>query len=114
MTTESTEEILRGNYELALINFTDETNDVNSTNHTQYSTLETWSYNFWPLVIIIMPIVTVGGNLLVIVSSELILRCFFTHFGLIAQYNMLLRLCLILFVRSVWLGNETFKIQQTF
>ena len=49
------------------------TNDTNQTEMykaNQTTIPDDWSYNFWPIMITIMPIVTVGGNLLVIVSYQ--------------------------------------------
>ena len=72
-TTQSTEDIYEVGYESSLSNSaTDMDVYLNTTNNTQQSLPYNWSYNFWPLIIVIMPIVTVGGNLLVIVSDFLI------------------------------------------
>jgi hypothetical protein len=69
-TTQSTEEIYGDRYESSFKNATADTSVYfNNTNHTQHSLPHDWSYNFWPLIIVVMPIVTVGGNLLVIVSD---------------------------------------------
>ena len=42
---------------------------MDDTNNTQNSLPDDWNYNYWPLIIAIMPLVTIGGNLLVIVSN---------------------------------------------
>ena len=39
------------------------------TNNSHHSMTDDWSYNYWPLIIAFMPLITVGGNLLVIVSK---------------------------------------------
>ena len=44
-----------------------------SANNTHQSQPDDWNYNYWPLIISIMPLITVGGNLLVIVSISLFL-----------------------------------------
>ena len=51
--------------------YTNETNQTVMFNANQTTIPDDWSYNFWPIMITIMPIVTVGGNLLVIVSFEI-------------------------------------------
>ena len=38
-------------------------------NSSHLSIPDDWSYNYWPLIIALMPLITVGGNLLVIVSN---------------------------------------------
>ena len=74
-TNQSTEEMYGAKYESSFSNSTTDTSVyLNSTNNTQHSLPYDWSYNFWPLIIVVMPIVTVGGNLLVIVS-DLFLTC---------------------------------------
>ena len=50
---------------------TNETNLAAIYNANQTTIPDDWSYNFWPIMITIMPIVTVGGNLLVIVSYQI-------------------------------------------
>ena len=69
-TTQTTEDIYEARYESSVRNSTTDMGVyLNTTNNTQHSLPDDWSYNFWPLIIVIMPIVTVGGNLLVIVSD---------------------------------------------
>ena len=49
--------------------------NMEDTNNTQSSLPGDWSYNYWPLIIAIMPLITVGGNLLVIVSDYFLIFC---------------------------------------
>ena len=64
-------EVISNIREITLTNLSDMSAYVNSTEHVPPSYTDNWSYNFWPLIVMIMPVVTVGGNLLVIVSIRL-------------------------------------------
>ena len=71
-TDELETEFISNMREITLTNLTESSAYVNSTEHVPPRYTDNWSYNFWPLIVMIMPVVTVGGNLLVIVSIHLI------------------------------------------
>ena len=67
-TDHSTEDTLEDMLDSSSVNSINETSAINNSTDGQTALKNNWSYNYWPLIIIIMPLVTVAGNLLVMVS----------------------------------------------
>ena len=68
------QEDIGNTYGNAFTNSSERTVYMNNTDDIPLNYPDDWSYNYWPLIIVIMPFVTVGGNLLVIVSINLITK----------------------------------------
>ena len=64
-----TEDTLEDLLDSTSVNSINETSAINSTTNGQTALKNNWSYNYWPLISIIVPLVTVAGNLLVMVRN---------------------------------------------